>query len=465
MEDKATVSFFFTKLYFPAVRNRPGASLSLFVTVVIGILGAIAAFQLEPPVEAEKWFGEDHMLAYANERMNDGYMIGNPQQYATLVWLWGVEDLDREADGFNVYVPSYNRGKCKYDNGFDLYQDATQNALLNACQTMRDQSCGASGCEFGKLMRSNSVICPLEEFHTWHKAHSTYGPNAPFQATVTSVEFYDRLKEFRLAEKSTTDPSRTFEKLIGFVNGDLKFMITEATLSLKLLQGNQMIGDVKDVADEMQKSIDGGRYFVWDFTWYVTQNALIRGLVIGMAIAFPVAFLTLAYATENVIVAAYAIVAIVGVVATMLGYSQAILGWTLGIAESVAGVIVIGFSVDYTIHLGHMYNHAAALGIDSREARFTYAIEKMGGTVVGGAITTAGSGIFMYACSMVFFVKMASMIVITIVLSWLFSLFFFMPFLYLCGPQGTSGHWPTWIGRKSAQLTSGEALPPGAYAA
>merc|ERR1712167_373812 len=152
----------------------------------------------------------------------------------------------------------------------------------------------------------------------------------------------------------------------------------------------------------------GGKsvYFVWDYTWYDTQNGLIFGLVIGMCIAFPVCFLTLAVATENIVVALYAIIAIMGVVSTMLGFAQAILGWTLGIAESVAGVIVIGFSVDYTIHLGHMYNHAAALGIDTREARFTYAIEKMGGTVVGGAITTAGSGIFMYACSMVFFVKM-----------------------------------------------------------
>lgn len=30
-------------------------------------------------------------------------------------------------------------------------------------------------------------------------------------------------------------------------------------------------------------------------------------------------------------------------------------GWELAIAESIAGVIVIGFSVDYVVHMGHMY--------------------------------------------------------------------------------------------------------------
>ena len=33
-------------------------------------------------------------------------------------------------------------------------------------------------------------------------------------------------------------------------------------------------------------------------------------------------------------------------------------GWSLGVAESIAGVIVIGFSVDYTVHLGHIYKEA-----------------------------------------------------------------------------------------------------------
>jgi hypothetical protein len=37
--------------------------------------------------------------------------------------------------------------------------------------------------------------------------------------------------------------------------------------------------------------------------------------------------------------------------------------WPLGIGESVAGIIVIGFSVDYVVHLGHMLEEADHKGI------------------------------------------------------------------------------------------------------
>merc|ERR1711871_1785958 len=110
------------------------------------------------------------------------------------------------------------------------------------------------------------------------------------------------------------------------------------------------------------------------------------------------------------------------------------MGWSLGTAESIAGIIIIGFSVDYVVHLGHMYMDAGAEGLTTREERFRFAAEKMGGTVAGGAITTAGSGLVMLMCELTFFTKMAVLIVVTIAYSFLFSLFFFMPTLMLCGP-------------------------------
>merc|ERR1719231_1827545 len=148
-----------------------------------------------------------------------------------------------------------------------------------------------------------------------------------------------------------------------------------------------------------------------------TSIGLVTGLAIGMAIAFPAAFLTLVFATRNYIVASLAMISIGGIIVTLLGIAKLVLDWPLGIVESVAAVIVVGFSVDYTIHLGHMYNHGAHEGLNTREERFKYAIKKMGGTVMGGAITTAGSGVFMFPATMLFFNKMAYMITLTIVLS------------------------------------------------
>ena len=67
---------------------------------------------------------------------------------------------------------------------------------------------------------------------------------------------------------------------------------------------------------------------------------------------------------------------------------------------------VIGLSVDYTIHLGHMYVHAGVeMGYDHRAERAKYSIETMMGTVLGGAITTCGAGCFMFLCVQTFFYK------------------------------------------------------------
>ena len=130
-------------------------------------------------------------------------------------------------------------------------------------------------------------------------------------------------------------------------------------------------------------------------------------------------------------------------------------------------MIVIGFSVDYCVHLAHMYTEARdALCLQnisfcsicdshivlifmivdiiiplllyrrevyippcfhlptvsqahSRTARgrSQHALATMGGTVFGGAITTFGSGAFLFPCQITFFTTMSWLISMTILVS------------------------------------------------
>ena len=90
-----------------------------------------------------------------------------------------------------------------------------------------------------------------------------------------------------------------------------------------------------------------------------------------------------------------------------------------------------GFSVDYVVHMGHMYIEAAEKsGAMTREKRFFYAASKMGSTVMAGAITTAGSGAFMFLCQMMFFYKMAVRCFFLYIL--LFFLIFTIILCFLC---------------------------------
>ena len=53
--------------------------------------------------------------------------------------------------------------------------------------------------------------------------------------------------------------------------------------------------------------------------------------------------------------------------------------------------------------------------LETREERFEYAIDKMLGTVFGGAITTCGAGFMMFFCIQTFFTKMATLLTMTII--------------------------------------------------
>ena len=153
------------------------------------------------------------------------------------------------------------------------------------------------------------------------------------------------------------------------------------------------------------------------WTWMDVEDALVQNLMLGFAICFPVAFVVLVLATGNIIVAFYAIMSIALIVASVLGAARLYAGWSLGVAESIAGVIVIGFSVDYTVHLGHIYKEAVMYVPDTKEQKTQHALVVMGTTVIGGGLTTLSAGLILYCCTLTFFTKMASLLVRTKALS------------------------------------------------
>ena len=92
------------------------------------------------------------------------------------------------------------------------------------------------------------------------------------------------------------------------------------------------------------------------------------GMFLGFMICFPVAFVVLVFATGSILVSLYAILSIVGIVGSLLGFTKVALGWTLGTSESIAGTICIGLAVDYTVHLGHVYTESKE---KTREGKMT----------------------------------------------------------------------------------------------
>eukprot|EP00931_Biecheleriopsis_adriatica_P067030 TRINITY_DN41239_c0_g1_i1.p1 TRINITY_DN41239_c0_g1~~TRINITY_DN41239_c0_g1_i1.p1 ORF type:complete len:244 (-),score=44.89 TRINITY_DN41239_c0_g1_i1:124-786(-) len=165
----------------------------------------------------------------------------------------------------------------------------------------------------------------------------------------------------------------------------------------------------------------------------------LSGFFQGCLIALPTCFLVLLMSTMNLITSSYAVVAVSGVVTSVLGFCKSVMGYDLGVAEAIAGVIVIGYSVDYTVHLSHMYSEASNHGHSSRVSRAEFALCNMGSTIFAGAGTTMSAGAVMFLCYVTFFNKMAVLICATIFYSMFFALGFFAGMLFIAGPEGHCG--------------------------
>lgn len=449
--------------YKNLVRSRKGAHAVIgLLTVLLCFLGYRAS-QLEPPLELERWLPDEHMLQESYD-VNDKFVSKSDDEYATLQIVWGMKGLDdsdynhwdppcscTKSSGCTgwKYSPEDCRGRTVYDDNFDLFDSETQTAIYEACNLMETWTCNAKDCEFGLLNRPDTTICFLKAFDSWvlsTKGDST--SNLVASGTSTARRTYmTYLQEFRRSAYPLDDASKSYDQIIGFTSkrsADYgpSYVQIQAKMTMPLLTPlaakRPIERRAEKLLDEIYTPASAKHVFqyTFDWTWSVTQQGTVDGMSAGMAFAFPLALVVLVAVTANYVIAGLAIISVCAVVASVLGVCESIFGWSLGTGEAIAGVMVIGLAIDYTIHLGHMYVHAGRHEhLPTREQRFEYAVDKMMGTVIGGAITTCGAGFMMFFAIQAFFTKMATLLTFTIFFSALYAAFWFMPILYWYGPS------------------------------
>lgn len=174
--------------------------------------------------------------------------------------------------------------------------------------------------------------------------------------------------------------------------------------------------------------------------WMQSEDAFYRGVQQGVIVSFLLAFIILLIATRNVFISLIAIKTVGFIVMCVIAV-MVLKGWQLGVSESIACVVIIGFSVDYVVHLAAHYVHSPA---HKRYDRSTESISQMGVSIFSGGITTLGSGIFLFGGKIIFFQKFALIITVTVIVSLSYSLIYFVAFVHVLGPELKEGDIPTW---------------------
>ncbi len=177
-------------------------------------------------------------------------------------------------------------------------------------------------------------------------------------------------------------------------------------------------------------------------SWKISQVMLVENSLIGVVVVLGVSFFILISSTCNFIVSFYALSCIGGVIVSNLAMLK-LFGWGMGVTEAMTLVVFIGFAIDYVVHLANHYVSALS---PSRFKRMGEAYGEIGISILGGAITTIASGLLLVFAQFILFIKFATLIILTILFSMLFSLFFFGSLSHLIGPQGNKGNLLVCLG-------------------
>jgi predicted RND superfamily exporter protein len=130
-----------------------------------------------------------------------------------------------------------------------------------------------------------------------------------------------------------------------------------------------------------------------------SEVAFYESAVSGIFMSMFFAFIILCIATRNLTQSTISIFCVICIVASVVAIMQ-MKGWALGTSESIAVVILLGFSVDYVIHLSADYMHSPQ---KSRHDKMQQAYTEMGVSITSGAITTFGSGVFLFGGFLILF--------------------------------------------------------------
>merc|ERR1711871_631867 len=305
---------------------------------------------------------------------------------------------------------------------------------------------------------------------------SELGETFPVQPTRFGPLLKQWLAKMKKAEKSKSNPRRflpheDYQDMLWMEGDTVKVAMIQVNTTIGRWAANYaLLKEAHDAWDGWMQRTNaaapstmssglftspetGGQAGAWVFM--DTQEMLVSGAMVGCTASAIVAFFVLSFSTFNPFISLLAILNIAGVLICILGMMN-LLGWELGVIESISITVLVGLSVDYVVHLANSYIEAnvddikkrrpkykdevsAASGISpmqERELRVFGALEEMGVTVFGGACTSLGASGMLFLCWFQTFFKFGGFMFMTITTSFIYANFFLMPLLSMVGPVG-----------------------------
>ncbi len=214
-----------------------------------------------------------------------------------------------------------------------------------------------------------------------------------------------------------------------------------------------------------------GGFFTSYLGFYDVQSSLTRDTLWAVGIAVVVAVAVLLASTLSLLLSLLSAATVCAVVSVSVGALLG-LGWRLNVLESVAVTLVIGLSVDFTLHYAVMYKVSAASrssasakaangaskqqqrqqqpngeapndksaapsSSSSSETDVVFSVSQMAAPVSMSALTTLAAGLCLLPSRVLAYVQVGTFIAVVMATSLLYSTFFFQSLLSVFAPART----------------------------
>lgn len=376
----------------------------VLVVAALAVFGVSIYFaaKLEPLSADEEFLPPDAPLRIATRLNRNAFLDFSGRSSVQSTVFWGVQGVDRE--GTSKYDPE-SVGSPIYDDSFDLKPADTQDFMLKVCNDIAKNSDLLS-----QTRQNDPVNCWIRDFSAWR--------SSPFQTYKDDASLVVELRSF-FGFTNETDGSQPYMqylrdgRLIFSPKGD-RVVFTEFVFDtdIRITEPGRVVrprfdnwqSAVEKLARSAPKSAKEPLVsFGYASMWMVTTETLIRNAFRGVGIMVGVAFCVLALSTANIVVALITTVAIGGIVTNLFAIIF-LLGYEMGLTESIGVIIGAGVSFDFCSHMANAYVESKSA---TRHERVRDALTDLGISVVAGALSTMASGATLFLAKITFFRKFA----------------------------------------------------------
>ena len=177
-----------------------------------------------------------------------------------------------------------------------------------------------------------------------------------------------------------------------------------------------------------------------------TELQAIDGTATSIMVSLAFAVFATVIFTGDIIVSIAALFSMVAIILCVIAILVA-LGIEFGIVEAISLTILVGISVDFSLHLAEAFTrshftHRGLRGVD--------AVSRVGYPIFSAAVTTLSAVMPMLWCKITILVNFAQIIPLCISASLVYGLHFFAPVLMIVGPNvpgGGAGKWCCHAGK------------------